>query len=69
MKGSQVEQTPRLSAGQTDAAPVTRAREILGSDAIGMTDDAVTQVAAHANTLARLIVEAYLASDRSGRAA
>lgn len=46
-----------------------RARLLLGDEAIGLSDTDITAIARHADAVARVVVEAYLAQSASTRAA
>lgn len=48
---------------------LVRARVLLGDEAVGLSDDQVIAITRHADSLARVVVETYLAQSASTRAA
>lgn len=42
--------------------PLARCRELLADEAAGLSDDEIDRIRAHADALARVIVELYLAA-------
>jgi hypothetical protein len=58
---------------QTDPAPldadqisIDRCRELLGDEAVGLSDELVHQIRRHAETMAWVVIEAFL-EDRAAR--
>ncbi len=47
-----------------DQISIDRCRELLGDEAIGLSDEQVDQVRRHAETMAHVVIEAFL-GDRS----
>lgn len=59
----------RSHQAQAPETSVGRARALLGDEAIGLSDDQVAATTRHADVLARVVVEAYLAHTLSAGAA
>ena len=49
----------RADAGP-EPIPLARCRELLGEEAEALTDEEVTQIRRHAETMAQIVVEMYL---------
>lgn len=60
--------TPTLSASVPDV-DLERARELLSDEAVGLSDDQVIAITRHADAMARVVVETYLAQSSSTVAA
>jgi hypothetical protein len=47
-----------------DAISIARCRELLGDEAVGLSDDEIDQIRRHAETMAQVLIEVFL-DDRS----
>lgn len=54
--------------GARDVLPIPRCRELLGDDAINLTDAEIEEMRRHAHVLAHILLEVFLQPPRSGRA-
>lgn len=52
------------SPGVADQISIARCRELLGDDAAGLSDEEVDRIRQHAETMAHVLIEAFL-EDRS----
>jgi hypothetical protein len=44
----------------TDQISINRCRELLGDEAVGLSDEQVDQIRRHAETMAHVVIEAFL---------
>ncbi len=52
------------SADITDPISIARCRELLGDEAVGLSDEEVDEIRRHAETMAHVVIEVFL-QDRS----
>ena len=52
------------SPGVADQISIARCRELLGDEAVGLSDEEVDQIRQHAETMAHVLIEIFL-QDRS----
>jgi hypothetical protein len=53
-----------ISADAPDPISIDRCRELLGDEAVGLSDEEIDQIRRHAETMAHVLIEVFL-QDRS----
>lgn len=53
-----------ITSPDVDQATIDRCRELLGEEAVGLSDEEVDRIRQHADTMARVLIEIFL-QDRS----
>lgn len=54
------------AVGGPNAGTIARCRELLGDEAIGLSDDDVDRMRRHADAMAHLVVEMFMQSKQTG---